>query len=207
MSGIGLSKASIPDDKSSWFSWIPTNIGYLNFNYIADEKSLVSVFGKNNFKLKKQSQINLTLYNTNLSDLNPAIRNLFTKEEIPCIAKLKFKNISHFNKSLNRIQSCGVKGNCNLYYKYSNKLLMNVKSKFKIESNGKINIYKIEISYNNKYVNDINLKDDNTMLNTIVNALYTLIKKVSHGDNHHFQKIDTMIGVYTKFVPEQILTD
>ena len=54
MSGIGLSKASIPDDKSSWFSWIPTNIGYLNFNYIADEKSLVSVFGKNNFKLKKQ---------------------------------------------------------------------------------------------------------------------------------------------------------
>ena len=207
MSNNGRKKALIPQGKSSWFSWIPTNIGYLNFNYIADERSLISVFGKNNFKLEKKSNINLTLYNTNLSDLNPAIRELFIKEEIPCIAKLRFNNISHFNNLLNKTQSSGVKGHCNLYYKDSLSLLMKVNSKFKIQSNGKIEIYDFKIIYNSDKVEDINLEDDNTILNTIVNALYTLIKKVSHGDNHHFQKIDTMIGVYTKFVPEQILTD
>ena len=68
---------------------------------------------KNNFKLKKQSQINLTLYNTNLSDLNPAIRNLFTKEEIPCIAKLKF-NLVRNSKVTNEI-TFGEKANIKIY--------------------------------------------------------------------------------------------
>jgi len=31
--------------------------------------------------------------------------------------------------------------------------------------------------------------------------------QVVHGDNHHYQKIDTMIDVYTDFNPKQIITD
>jgi hypothetical protein len=202
-------KALIPPSKSSWFSWIPTNIGYLNFNYIADERSLISVFGERNFELKKNSNIEkeIKLFNTNLSDLNSTVKTLLSKEEIPCIAEIKFVNESTFNPSLNRSQPYSITGYCNLsYINIENKLLMKVNSDFEIESNGKIEIKNIEISYSND-VDDIDLNKNNTMINTIVNAIYTLIKKISHGDNHHFQKIDTMIGVYTEFIPEQILTD
>lgn len=200
-------KALVPLDKSSWFSWIPTNIGYLNFNYIADEKSLISVFGKENFKLEKNADIEIKLFNTNLSDLNSAAKKLLKKEEYPCVAEMKFTNNSTFNSSLNRYQPYKITGYCNLSYSnVENKVLLKVNSNFNIESNGKVEIRDIEISYSDD-VDEIDLSKDNIMLNTIVNAIYTLIKKVSHGDNHHFQKIDTMIGVYTEFIPEQILTD
>lgn len=191
----------------SWFSWIPTNIGYLNFNYIADEKSLTSVFGKNNFKLRTNSnkEKKVEILNTNLTDLNSTLKIIFDKIEVPSTAEIEFKNNSIFNDYLNRNQPSNITGYCNIIYKTLETELLRISSSFDIETNGKIEIKNISIECN-KEIESIDLKD-NTLINTILNGIYTLIKKISHGDNHHFQKIDTMIGVYTKFEPEQILTD
>jgi hypothetical protein len=78
-----------------------------------------------------------------------------------------------------------------------------ISAEFTIERTGKLCIENVQYIIDSQmHVKNI----DETKL-TELTALYTLIKKVVHGDNHHFQKIDTMIGIYKEFVPKQILTD
>ncbi len=205
MSGALPNLKKFPDNKSEWYSWIPTNVGYLNFNYIADEKNLASVFGTDEFLLSSDAQHSIKsikLNNTNLSDINSLVQDIYKIEEIFAKADITFINNKINNQALNRKQPSNITGNCKIFYDN----LLEINSEFDIQTNGKIKIDDIQLRYNDK-INLDDFENNNVLLNTIVNALYTLIKKIVHGDNHHFQKIDTLIGVYTQFIPEQILTD
>ena len=188
----------IPATKQEWFSWIPTNIGYLNFNYIADEKRLENIFGKSNATLeniyKHKKFVHLT--NTNLSDINCIIKELFEIDEVNATADVYFENLLS-----------NINGNITFIYAKVNNVFLRIYAEFNIERNGKLRIFDIKLERNDKFVNSPNLNSENNILNTIVHAIYTVTKKIVHGDNHHYQKIDTLIGVYTKFVPEQIITD
>lgn len=199
----------IPSNKRNWYSWIPTNIGYLNFNYIAEEKSLKSIFGEHSVGIvhSNDNEKSVYLQNTNLSDINCIVKELFDVNEIISTADIHFTNIVNFNPTLNRNQPSNIKGQIKFIYGNKPNLFLQIKSNFNIQRNGKIRIYDISIDRNSELVNPMNLSSNNSVLNTIVNAIYTIVKKIVHGDNHHYQKIDTLIGVYTKFVPEQIITD
>lgn len=187
---------------TKWFSWIPTNLGYLNYNYIADRNNLECVFGKNNFeKTKTAKDISIFLRDTHLSDINEIAALLLEYDEVLSTAKLRFEKKDIFNETIQKNQPIGICGEISI--DYANVLTMN--ATFDIHTNGSIVIEAIALQYDENTMNDPDL---NVILsNTIANAMYTLIKKIVHGDKHHHQKIDTIIGVYTKFDPKQILTD
>lgn len=185
-----------------WYSWIPTNLGYLNYNYIADLNSLKSVFGSNNVsKVKDESNIEIELKNTHLSDINEIASSLLEYDEVLPEAILNFKKRLQFNTTIGRNQPIGIYGD--IVIKYDE--LLSISSDFDIRTNGLIEIFNIKVNYNENEINKLEL--NSVLESTIANAIYTLIKKIVHGDKHHHQKIDTIIGVYTRFDPKQILTD
>lgn len=209
---MNLISENIPANKIAWYSWIPTNIGYLNFNYIAEEKNIKSIFGEDSFSHNVSSDKKaISLYSTNLSDINCIVKDIFQIDEVTATADIEFQNTQKFNSTINRMQPSDINGEIIfLYTKKENQeqnLLLKIKASFSIERNGKIKIYNIQIDRNEDFVNELNLIKNNGLLNTIVNGIYTIVKKIVHGDNHHYQKIDTLIGVYTDFVPSQIITD
>ena len=56
--------------EGNWYSWIPTNLGVLNFQYVADESNLQKVFGKKNYEIIYDDTNNtkiIHIKNTNLS--------------------------------------------------------------------------------------------------------------------------------------------
>jgi len=185
-----------------WYSWIPTNLGYLNYNYIADLNILKSVFGGNNvLKDKNQSNIKIELENTHLSDINEIASSLLKYDEVLPKAILNFNKRLKFNTTTRKNQPIGIFGDIIIEYDE----LLSISSDFDIRTNGLIEILNININYNESEINELELTY--ILESTIANAIYTLIKKVVHGDKHHHQKIDTIIGVYTRFDPKQILTD
>jgi hypothetical protein len=188
----------------SWYSWIPTNLGFLNFNYVADFHNLLKVFGENNFSIKSTTDKKIVkLHETNLSDLNCFITKALDINEEKLSAEIVLNNETIDNKVLGKSQPSKISGTCNIAMPDNN--IFQIKSIFTIERTGKIIIKDIIIIYQSEHINKI--ENNNTLNQTVANAVYTLIKKIVHGDNHHDQKVDTMIGVYTEFEPRQILTD
>lgn len=185
-----------------WYSWIPSNLGILNFNYIADNNNLTQVFGNGNISISStSSQKIIHLSETNLSDLNCIIKKISNISEAQSTAEIILDREVLTNQYTQKPQTKLIKGSCKI--NFSN--ILTILSSFKIELNGKITIQDIKLHYQENQINSIKLTD--TLKKTIVNAIYTLVKKVVHGDNHHYQKIDTMIDVYTDFNPKQIITD
>jgi hypothetical protein len=203
-----------------WYSWIPTNIGYLNFNYIADRENLDAVFGKDNYFLEFENnhQKKITIIKTYLSDSNPLVNKILDKKEFYPVAYLEFNRNMKFNHILDKYQPNSITGKIILSFEGidpdialednsesqpETKEYKKISAEFTIERTGKLCIenvqYIIDSQMHVKNIDDTKLPE--------LTALYTLINKVVHGDNHHFQKIDTMIGIYKEFVPKQILTD
>ena len=203
-----------------WYSWIPTNIGYLNFNYIADKENLDAVFGQDNYSLQLENnhKKKITITKTYLSDSNPLVNKILDKKEFYPMAYLEFTRNMEFNSILDKKQPTKITGKIVLSFEgvdpkfalednnqnsHEVKEYKQINAEFEIERTGKLCIKNVQ------YIIDLTMHVENiekTKL-TELTALYTLIKKVVHGDNHHFQKIDTMIGVYKKFEAKQILTD
>jgi len=68
-----------------WYSWIPSNLGILNFNYIADTQ----VFGNGNISISStSSQKIIHLSETNLSDLNCIIKKISNISEAQSTAEI-----------------------------------------------------------------------------------------------------------------------
>ena len=188
----------------SWYSWIPTNLGILNFNYTADENNLSKVFGLDNVELIEDTSIRkeIKLQKTNLSDLNDIVKKVLGIIEADSFSNVVLEREIINNKYTKKNQTTKITGACNI--NFTNNIIV-IYSNFEIELNGKITINNIKLEYDEDIIYLIDLTD--TLKKTIANAIYTLVKKVVHGDNHHYQKIDTIIDVYTEFNPRQIITD
>jgi len=178
--------------EGNWYSWIPTNLGVLNFQYVADESNLQKVFGKKNYEIIYDDTNNtkiIHIKNTNLSDTNFFNKLRYWIEEPKDTAEITITK-----------QSKEFKGNIKIIY--NDKL--EIRSSFNVKENGKTLIYNISVHYDSQQVTTLYPSD--ILHLTIAMANYTILKKVIHGDNHHEQKIDTFIGVYKdSFDPLQIL--
>lgn len=177
--------------ENNWYSWVPTNLGQLNFSYIGDSSSLGKVFGPNHFKVQSTSPSNkiIHLKNTNLSDLN-SINNFINN-----IAEAKDSAVIDITDRSSHFQGT-------VTIEYNKKV--EIKGDFVVEINGEVKISNVTVTYDTDKVNTVT--STAILDNTIVTAIYTVLKKVIHGDNHHEQKIDTFIGVYVEsFDPLKIL--
>lgn len=171
---------------SIWYSWIPTNLGRLSFEYIGE----VAVSGyKYSVNQLEQDKKQITIFKTNLSDLN-IINNFFQGiEEKTDKASIEIQKKSSF-----------FVGKVSLYYNDAVK----ISGDFSVDLSGETKIFDVSVTYDTEQVNTI--VQSEVLDQTIVNAIYTILKKVIHGDNHHRQKIDTLIGVYkNNFEPIKIL--
>lgn len=204
---FGINKLEIPKD-DKWYSWIPTNIGILSFNYIAQKETLEEVFNEKNIDINKTiDSIELTIKRTNLSDINSIVKRILNLEEIYPSAKIKINKKSKYDDKLDKDIIEKFDGNIELYYKVGSVILIKFNANFEIELNGKIVISPIRFIYSDNEKNRVIIEDEKVIYKTSIVAIYTIIKKVVHGDNHHHQKIDTMIGVYKDFSYCQIITD
>ena len=99
----------------SWYSWIPTNLGFLNFNYVADFHNLLRVFGKNNFSIQSTTDKKIVkLHETNLSDLNCFITKALDINEEKLSAEIILNNETIHNKVLGKSQPSKIYGTCNI---------------------------------------------------------------------------------------------
>lgn len=172
--------------KSEWYSWIPTNLGRLSFTYIGE----VSFAGHEcSVDTVTENEKYIIVSKTNLSDLN------FINNIIQGIEEIADTALVHIKK-----ESDAFNGKVSLNYnKY-----VRIDSNFSVEFSGKTKIFDVNVFYDSKRVNSV--QESDTLNQTIVNAIYTILKKVIHGDNHHRQKVDTLIGVYQdSFDPVKII--
>lgn len=188
---------------SKLYTWIPTNLGYLNFNYIADVNFLDKTFSKFGYELddKKECEKKIIIHKTSLTDLNPKTVKIYQIDDICAKCEIKIM----LNKGTES-KTENLSGSITLEHSDNKALLFIAKSNFTIKLNGEMKLYDIDIQYCDKKAT-IKKKDKQAVYDTSIIALATLLKKVIHRDNHHDQKVDTLIGVYETFNPNQILTD
>ncbi len=75
---------NMENDVKKCYSWIPINIGYINFNYIIDSDNVDYIFDVGNYTLENTSikKKIIIISKTHFSDLNTGISKIFDKEEI-----------------------------------------------------------------------------------------------------------------------------
>ena len=208
--------------KKKFFSWIPTNLGKLDFSLVSHPKNSFlknkSILTSNSDNTKK-----LILFEPEISDniiFSPFFREI---ELLPIffftIDKTSNKKVNkgkasirfYHLRSLDYLKK--IKGiEYDVIYNFYNfeKFFIHFGCNFKVNENGKIKLFNFNFfeknEDNNIKIENFNKNIINKELNqTIALALYTLIKRTIHGDVHHYQKIDIIIEVYKKFSPNKIM--
>jgi len=182
----------------TWYGWIPTNIGRLNFNYIGTHKDILQsshsdlIFNENDFEIKN--------YSTNfISDtfVNNA-PNWLRKLLLPQLENEIFPSVDIYLKKENTLFT----GDITIKYNNNN---LSITSKIEIERNGKTKFgdfkYKNKQNINYSQFETFDLFEDH-----IAQVFFVILKGIIHGDHHHHQKVDVAIPV-TKyyFQPEFII--
>ncbi len=173
---------------NKWYGWIPTNLGYINFDFI-DKKSIKRNYSKftyiydkkTNTKHISSKEIQILSDSSYFSRLYNKIINK-EKEHFP---DLKIK----LTKKKNSIN-----GTIDLLYKNSIQYLVT----FKIHTDGKT-----RFKFTN--IDNIDKKFQIDNIKTIKQSIFVILKSIVHGDNHK-QKIDIAIKITHKsFKPQKIL--
>lgn len=165
---------------TSWFGWIPTNRGLLNFEFIGLPKELNSkniIFESSKNKIK-YSDLDIS-YLSDSYKFN-SISFLKTNPEFPAVANIQFEN-----------KFASIEGSVEIIYKDYCKLISN----FTCQLNGVVEFKGIS--------HDIDsLGNYDTEIKSII---YVLVKTIIHGDAHHHQKIDVALPIMdNKFEPSVI---
>jgi succinate dehydrogenase/fumarate reductase cytochrome b subunit len=179
--------------KNIWSSWIPTNLGILQDEFIGHHDSLSETFSEkyvesciDDFTFSKKQEIEIA--DINISDtLCPIARmyNFIFYEQTKAKGKIKFNARTSPDEELT--------GEISINYCITSTINTSISTKFKLFENGAIFLDKIYINYNES-TTDINIAIEYE--HVIANALYNFLKRVVHGDNHHHAKIDTIIYVH-----------
>lgn len=175
----------------AWYSWIPTNLGKLNFNYFAISKDISGKY-KKIFKSRNRLLIRDLDIRT-ISDtytpvskwLDPVMNKL-----LPSLDGEIFASVDFFICQKN-LDFTGV-----ISLKYPE--AFSVKANLDVKYNGKIKIdhFQYDLSEDGiELVFDKSFKDKIEFEDYLAQVIYILVKAIIHGDNHHHQKIDTAITV------------
>ena len=168
----------------TWYGWIPTNLGKIVFGFI-DERNLGFLSKRYEFK-KGNDEISINLFDIHfISDTS-----FFNK-------LISFSTREHYSNASILIQnkSNNLDGIIKLFYKDT---IFEVS--FNIEINGKAK-FKLE-----KIDNFQNINNTDKVSYEIKQIIYVILKSIIHGDNHHHQKIDTILRITeNSFDAEKIL--
>jgi hypothetical protein len=173
-----------------YFSWIPNNTSQLKFDRNLSQSHLRDIFNDKNLSIDIDNNIHIkNLKIDDYTNYNPSYlfktsfnsQIIFNETNNSDILTIELFNNKPFIRNLLEIL-CLVNSD-NLYFKVN----------FEIKKNGELKLYNFtcsnNISDNKYYFNEAN---------------YILLKRIFHLDNHHHQKIDTFIGLYTEFDKNQI---
>jgi hypothetical protein len=181
-----------------WYSWIPTNLGELNFDFIGKSKIIENNYQQirkrnNSFYIKKLD----ISYISDTYTPNDALVNLLLSPFLPSFQEEIFGYADVFL----------IKNTFTFYgtirLSYPENFL--AKATIEIELNGKIKISNLDV---NSYEEGLwsEFGDYNHFSNYLAQVIFIIIKGLIHGDNHHHQKIDTAIAVNpNQFQPEYIV--
>ncbi|MFA6193000.1 MAG: hypothetical protein WC665_11705 [Sulfurimonas sp.] len=181
------------DFKELWSSWIPTNLGKLQNEFIGNYDSLSDTFSAKYIKRHVVDSTFSTQQVVEISDMKisdtaclvTTIFNFIFYEQIAPEGKITFDKLLDSNVLIGLVQ-----------IKYPNKktnLETCISTNFKLFQNGAVFLNNISIKYNDSET-DIALVKNHER--EIANALYNFLKRVVHGDNHHHAKIDTLVYVH-----------
>ncbi|MDQ7085470.1 MAG: hypothetical protein Q9M36_11325 [Sulfurovum sp.] len=170
-------------DTLKWYSWIPTNLGVLDYNFITP-KQMYSNFGKN----IKFSEDKTRFWNLDLKNFKDSLSPYITTSHI--------KEISPTGTISFEILDSSLKGRVSIYYADTFSIGFN----YSLERNGKIRIDSPYLGKSNQ-IKDI----DTALMDTFAQIAYMMIKQSLHGDSHHHQKIDYVLKVSRDIFPADII--
>ncbi len=166
-----------------WYSWIPTNLGILDYKFITYTQ-MSSNFGKNIKISKDKNENTLRYWNLDLKNFKDSLISYLTVskgKEITPIGTISFQSIS--DEILRGIVSINFPNSFRISFYYE------------LEMNGKVCIHTPSFQSNQiKYI-------DKSYLNIFAQITYMIIKQSLHGDSHHHQKIDYVLKVQENTFP------
>jgi len=173
---------------NKWYGWIPTNLGYINFDFI-DTKSIERNYPKFTYIYdEKTNTKHISLKEIQLLSDSSYYSRLYNK-----IINDKKEHFADVEIKLTKKKD-SIVGTIDLSYKNSIKYLVI----FNIKTDGKT-----RFKFTN--IDNIDKKFQINNLKTIKQSIFVILKSIVHGDNHR-QKIDTAIKITHKsFKPQKIL--
>lgn len=182
----------------SWYSWIPTNLGELNFNFIGKSKIIQDKYNKirktgSSFYIKKLDISSIS--DTYISD--ETWLDFFLALLLPTLEDEKFGYVDLLLiKSLASFEG-------KIRLSYPGHVIAN--AHISINLNGLLKISDLSIDSDDEELWS-EFDDKNDFMNYLAQVIFIVIKGLIHGDNHHHQKIDTAITVnQNSFRPELII--
>lgn len=173
------------------YSWIPTNTGNIIFDLLIEKSYLL----KENLRCKRISV-----------EKNP---NYKIKIEKLYIDDFVLPTLQvHFDVEISIVKIDDVEAEGTITFYYSKTMFINseinISSNFIVEKNGKLKLFNFKI---NKFEN---IEIDPKLVTIVFEkkiplAFYISIKRCFHLDNHHDQKLDTLIGIYDAFDHQKIM--
>ena len=176
----------------TWSSWIPTNLGTLRVEFIGDNPLIDTAFKDTKYEKNYDSDSflnDIIINNINISDTSCLLTrtlNLFRQSEYEASGHITFKKFIK-NESIDFIF-----GTVEIFFEEK----VSIKSNYKLYLSGAFFLSDITIltDPNDPSIKDIDFSTHEEDI--VANALYNLIKRVVHGDNHHHAKIDTLISIH-----------
>ncbi len=171
-----------------WYGWIPSNSGEIKLYFVTrDNVKKITNLDRINFK-KKDTYIEINNIPLDIfSDTNPFVK-LLRRLIFGDIEYVPMLNILRIQESTKE----NFDGHVKITYKDNA-----YAADFVIFKNGKSKF---------KFTN-IEEKSSQGPIEDIKQIIYLTIKYILHGDNHHHQKIDTVLKIKRFFVPEDIMIE
>lgn len=182
----------------SWYSWIPTNLGELNFEYFGKSKDLEGKYQKvrktqSTFYIKKLDISFISDTYTTLSKwLDPLMSSFLPSFEEEVFGSVDFfirKQTSYFTAKIR--------------LSYPEYFL--AEARIRVGLDGKFKVYDLTMFPNNEEL-WADFGSQEHFSDYLAQVIFIITKGLLHGDNHHHQKIDTAITINrNKFLPEHII--
>ncbi len=170
---------------NSWHSWIPTNLGELNFNYFGKSKSLdfrYKSIQKTNNSLKIE-KLDISIISDTYTPISKYLEPTFL---LPSLEEEVYGYID----CVLYVDNSVFKGKLTLFYPE----IFLVEVQIEIKENGEFKVFDFKLDNEDKEIWS-DFRDYDDFESYLAQIIFILTKSIVHGDNHHHQKIDTAITI------------
>lgn len=179
----------------TWYAWIPTNLGILDFKYIGKIDNLSDIctdYDKTSINFWVEELQTKTISDTYTPVTKNNVTDWMFRKILPSLKGEIYSNAS-ISISKNKNKNNGsMNGIIRLFYPE----VCEVRAKVDIKPNGICKIYEVQLANSldgNFWEEDFETMDE--FFDYLAQVIFIIIKYIVHSDNHHHQKIDTAIKV------------